>query len=39
MTSWTFGREYSDRTLKDLLVLPISRGKIAIAKYVAIIFW
>ncbi|WP_068617534.1 ABC transporter permease [Paenibacillus tuaregi] len=39
VTSWTFGREYSDRTLKDLLVLPVSRGEIAIAKYVAIIFW
>ncbi|WP_368087172.1 ATP-binding cassette domain-containing protein [Paenibacillus sp. cl141a] len=26
VTSWTFGREYSDRTLKDLLGLPISRG-------------
>lgn len=39
MTSWTFGREYSERTLKDLLVLPISRCKIAISKYVAIIFW
>ncbi|WP_213617539.1 ABC transporter permease [Paenibacillus sp. J22TS3] len=39
LTSWTFGREYSDRTLKDLLALPVSRGKIAIAKYVAIIFW
>ncbi|MFE0560664.1 ABC transporter permease [Paenibacillus sp. NPDC058910] len=39
VTSWTFGREYSDRTLKDLLVLPISRGKIAIAKYAAVIFW
>ncbi|SEM24697.1 hypothetical protein SAMN04488688_110155 [Paenibacillus sp. cl141a] len=26
MTSWTFGREYSDRTLKALLGLPISRG-------------
>ncbi|GIO98399.1 bacitracin ABC transporter permease [Paenibacillus lautus] len=39
ITSWTFGREYSDRTLKDLLILPISRGNIAIAKYVAIVFW
>ncbi|MDQ0171524.1 hypothetical protein J2T19_002986 [Paenibacillus tundrae] len=39
VTSWTFGREYSDLTLKDMLVLPVLRGKIAIAKYVAIIFW
>lgn len=37
--SWTFGREYADRTLKDLLVLPISRGRIALAKYTAVVFW
>lgn len=39
ITSWTFGREYSERTLKDLLILPVSRAKIVIAKYIAIVFW
>jgi len=24
ITSWIFGREYSDRTIKNLLVLPVS---------------
>ncbi|NQX46414.1 ABC transporter permease [Paenibacillus tritici] len=30
--SWIFGREYSDRTLKDLLALPLSRYGVAAAK-------
>lgn len=30
--SWIFGREYSDRTLKDLLALPLSRFGVAAAK-------
>src|SRR5690606_4238287 len=28
VASWIFGREFSDRTVKDLLSLPISREKI-----------
>ena len=39
ITSWTFGREYSDRTLKDLLALPISRISIVISKFVLIFLW
>lgn len=30
--SWIFGREYSDRTVKDLLALPLSRYGVAAAK-------
>lgn len=30
--SWLFGREYSDRTVKDLLSLPMSRWRIVRAK-------
>lgn len=33
VTSWVFGREYTDRTLKDLLALPYHRTTIAIAKF------
>ena len=32
VTSWIFGREYAERTLNDLLALPISRTYIVISK-------
>lgn len=35
VTSWIFGREYADRTVKDLLALPYSRAVIVIAKFIA----
>jgi len=37
--SWLFGREYSDKTAKDLLALPISRTKILNAKFVYYVMW
>ena len=37
ITSWVFGREYSDQTVKDLLALPFSRGMIVYAKFTAIL--
>jgi ABC-2 type transport system permease protein len=37
--SWVFGREYSDRTVKDLLALPTSRSVIVAAKFTVIAFW
>jgi ABC-2 type transport system permease protein len=37
--SWVFGREYSDRTVKDLLALPTSRSAIVLAKFVVISGW
>lgn len=37
--SWVFGREYSDRTVKDLLALPTSRSSIVLAKYGVIALW
>jgi ABC-2 type transport system permease protein len=37
--SWVFGREYSDRTVKDLLALPTSRSAIVAAKFTVIAFW
>jgi len=37
--SWVFGREYSDRTVKDLLALPTSRSVIVLAKFVVVALW
>jgi ABC-2 type transport system permease protein len=37
--SWVFGREYSDRTLKDLLALPTSRSAIVAAKFIIVALW
>jgi len=39
MVSWIFGREYSDKTVKDLLALPASRTAIVISKLLALILW
>lgn len=39
MTAWVFGREYADRTVKDLLALPVSRTTIVIAKGFVIAGW
>lgn len=39
MTSWVFGREYSDRTAKDLMALPVSRELIVLAKFAAVAVW
>ncbi|WP_326907231.1 ABC transporter permease [Sedimentibacter sp. MB31-C6] len=37
--SWIFGREYSDRTIKDLLALPISRNIIVFSKFIVAVIW
>jgi ABC-2 type transport system permease protein len=39
VTIWVFGREYSDRVIKDLLALPVSRITIVIAKFVITFIW
>jgi ABC-2 type transport system permease protein len=39
LITWIFGREYSDRTAKDLLALPTSRGAIVLAKFIVITCW
>ncbi|MDQ0429768.1 ABC-2 type transport system permease protein [Planomicrobium stackebrandtii] len=36
VTSWVFGREYADRTIKDLLTLPLHRLSIVMAKFLAV---
>src|SRR5690625_4719628 len=35
VTSWIFGREYADNTVKDLLAFPYSRAIIVMAKFLA----
>lgn len=37
--SWMFGREYSERTVKDLLALPTWRGTLVLSKFVVILLW
>ena len=37
--SWVFGREFSDRTVKDLLALPTARSAIVAAKFAVIAIW
>ncbi len=39
VASWIFGREYSDRTAKDLLALPVPRSSIVMAKFVVVAIW
>ncbi len=39
VSSWVFGREYSDRTIKDLLALPISRNSIVMSKFILVFVW
>lgn len=36
---WLFGREFSDRTAKDLLALPTSRAAVVLAKLVVAFGW
>ncbi len=37
--SWTFGREFADGTLKDLLAVPVQRASILLAKFVVVAVW
>lgn len=39
ISSWVFGREYSDYTVKDLLALPTPRYIIVTAKFILIVLW
>src|SRR5512146_3040276 len=37
ITIWVFGREFSDRTVKDLLALPTPRTAIVSAKFLVLV--
>ncbi len=39
LTSWVYGREYGDRTLRGLLAIPTSRPVIVTAKTVVVLAW
>ena len=39
VASWVFGREYSDRTVGNLLALPTPRYTIVLAKFVLVLVW
>ena len=39
VTIWIFGREYSDRVIKDILALPVSRFNIVLAKSIITFIW
>jgi len=39
ITIWVFGREFSDRTVKELLALPTSRETIVTVKFIVIFVW
>lgn len=39
VTSWIFGSEYTHRTMKDLIALPVSRTSIVLAKFIVATFW
>ncbi|QQZ63886.1 ABC transporter permease [Paenibacillus sonchi] len=39
VAAWVFGREFSDRTIKDLLAKPVSRAKIVLSKFLVILAW
>jgi ABC-2 type transport system permease protein len=37
--SWTFGREFTDGTLKDLLAVPVPRFNIILGKFIIVALW
>jgi len=39
ITSWIFGREFVDGTLKDMLATPVHRASILLAKYLVMGVW
>jgi ABC-2 type transport system permease protein len=39
VTAWVFGREYTERTIKDILSLPVSRSYIVHAKFIIVFAW
>lgn len=39
VTSWVFGREYADRTAKEILALPASRASVVLSKFILVALW
>jgi ABC-2 type transport system permease protein len=38
-SSWTFGREFADGTVKDLLAVPVPRASILMGKFILVTIW
>ncbi|WP_069998603.1 ABC transporter permease [Cellulosilyticum sp. I15G10I2] len=36
---WVFGREYTDKTISELLVKPVSKLYVALSKFIVIFLW
>lgn len=39
ISAWVFGREFTDKTIKDLLAKPVSRSVIVLSKILVILAW
>lgn len=39
LTAWVFGREFSEKTAKDLMAIPVPRGRIVLAKTLVTAGW
>ena len=39
VTSWIFGREFSDHTVKDILAIPVPRVYIVLSKIILTVLW
>ena len=39
VTSWVFGREFADGTVKDMLAVPVPRSSILLAKFIVAAAW
>ena len=39
LTAWVFGREFADRTIRDLLAIPTSRRAVVLAKAIVVAGW
>lgn len=39
ISAWVFGREFTDKTIKDLLAKPVSRSLIVLSKILVILAW
>lgn len=37
--SWVFGREYTDKTINELLVKPVSKLYVVLSKFIVILIW
>ncbi len=39
ISSWTFGREFVDGTVKDWLAVPVARHTVLLAKFIVVMLW